>query len=269
MNAERRFTGDPPSRELMQRVGSLIASIGESRFGASLIHFLRDFAANDSAALIRYHRRAAPQVDFDELAEEDRAALYGRYFDGAYLLSPYYLRWTEQRDGSGLHRLQQIAPEGFFDSIYYTDYYGRNGLIDELAYLVPLSDDCAVLVSLGRTRSLWSYSDAECARLRHLEPLVDSAVRRHYATIRESADVSIQRQLSDSLTTFGADRLTPQEQRVVQLMLRGHSSKSCARELGISPTTERVHRRNIYAKLDISSQAELFTKFFDRLSHAD
>ena len=82
-----------------------------------------------------------------------------------------------------------------------------------------------------------------------------SAVRRHYTLTAGASDITLRQHLSDSLATFGSDVLTAQEQRVVQLMLRGHSSKSCARELGISPTTERVHRRNIYAKLGISSQA--------------
>ncbi len=50
------------------------------------------------------------------------------------------------------------------------------------------------------------------------------------------------------------------------MMLRGHSSKSAARRLDISPDTERVHRRNIYDKLGVSSQAELCSLFFEALS---
>jgi DNA-binding CsgD family transcriptional regulator len=53
---------------------------------------------------------------------------------------------------------------------------------------------------------------------------------------------------------------------VALLMLRGHSSKSAARRLAISPDTERVHRRNIYDKLGISSQAELCSLFFEALA---
>ena len=82
----------------------------------------------------------------------------------------------------------------------------------------------------------------------------------------DSPHTRMKKQMSDTLQLFGSELLTEKERSVVQLMLRGHSSKSCARELGISPTTERVHRRNIYAKLHISSQAELFTRFFDALA---
>ena len=46
-------------------------------------------------------------------------------------------------------------------------------------------------------------------------------------------------------------------------MLRGHSTKSIARELAIAPETVRSHHKNIRAKLGVRSQAELFSRFLD------
>jgi DNA-binding NarL/FixJ family response regulator len=48
--------------------------------------------------------------------------------------------------------------------------------------------------------------------------------------------------------------------------LRGHSSKSIARDLGIAPGTVMVHKRNLFSKLGITSQYELFSLFIDKLS---
>jgi DNA-binding CsgD family transcriptional regulator len=45
------------------------------------------------------------------------------------------------------------------------------------------------------------------------------------------------------------------------MVLQGHSVKSTAQELGISPETVRMHRKNLYLKLDINSQSELFAQF--------
>ena len=45
------------------------------------------------------------------------------------------------------------------------------------------------------------------------------------------------------------------------MILAGHSSKNIARLLGISPATAKVHRSNLYRKLEISSQATLFRIF--------
>ena len=45
-----------------------------------------------------------------------------------------------------------------------------------------------------------------------------------------------------------------------------HSSDSIARSLGIAVGTVRIHRRNVYAKLQISSQQELVAIFLKRIT---
>ncbi len=50
------------------------------------------------------------------------------------------------------------------------------------------------------------------------------------------------------------------------MVLRGHSSDSIGRHFGITTGTVKVHRKNIYAKLGISSQSELFSLFISYLS---
>jgi DNA-binding CsgD family transcriptional regulator len=64
---------------------------------------------------------------------------------------------------------------------------------------------------------------------------------------------------------FGEGLLTERERQITQLLLRGHSTKSVARELGIAPGTVMVHKRNLFAKLGITSQYELFSLFIDAL----
>lgn len=60
--------------------------------------------------------------------------------------------------------------------------------------------------------------------------------------------------------------LTPRECEVVKLVLRGYSTKSISQSLGISPGTVKVHRENIYGKLGVSTQAELFNMFIASIS---
>jgi DNA-binding CsgD family transcriptional regulator len=64
---------------------------------------------------------------------------------------------------------------------------------------------------------------------------------------------------------FGESVLTERERQISQLLLRGHSSKSIARVLDIAPGTVMVHKRNLFAKLNISSQYELFSLLIDAL----
>jgi DNA-binding CsgD family transcriptional regulator len=49
-------------------------------------------------------------------------------------------------------------------------------------------------------------------------------------------------------------------------VLRGHSSEAIGDALGIASGTVKIHRKNIYAKLGIGSQAELISMFLASLS---
>lgn len=53
------------------------------------------------------------------------------------------------------------------------------------------------------------------------------------------------------------DRLTPREKEVVRELVKGATSKEIARLLDLSPRTVEAHRRNIMAKLEAGSLAEL------------
>ena len=53
---------------------------------------------------------------------------------------------------------------------------------------------------------------------------------------------------------------------MIELALLGNSTRLVADKLGISAETVKLHRKHAYAKLDISSQAELFLLFVDALA---
>ena len=76
---------------------------------------------------------------------------------------------------------------------------------------------------------------------------------------------SLHEQFKERFEGFGRPLLTKRENEVVRLLLRGHSSKSVARELGIAVETARVHRKNIYTKLGVASQGDLFALFISEL----
>ncbi len=89
-------------------------------------------------------------------------------------------------------------------------------------------------------------------------------MRRHWADLsREFATRSTPR---PALTGDGLDRLTPREREITGWILKGYSAEATGQELGIASGTVRIHRRNIYAKLGISSQRELFARFLAGIS---
>jgi DNA-binding NarL/FixJ family response regulator len=58
-------------------------------------------------------------------------------------------------------------------------------------------------------------------------------------------------------TKTPADRLTPREREIVQLIAEGRTSKDIALLLGLSVKTADAHRANIMRKLDLHSISEL------------
>lgn len=72
-------------------------------------------------------------------------------------------------------------------------------------------------------------------------------------------------QLEAAFVSFGNSRLSPKEGKIARMILQGHSSKSIAIALDNSPETIKVHRKRIYAKLEVSSQGELLSLFLNAL----
>jgi DNA-binding CsgD family transcriptional regulator len=68
-------------------------------------------------------------------------------------------------------------------------------------------------------------------------------------------------ELPDSL----ARRLTAREAEVVRLVLLGHPTIEISRRLGLSRGTVKNHRTRIYAKLDITTERELFLEYIRAL----
>ena len=55
-------------------------------------------------------------------------------------------------------------------------------------------------------------------------------------------------------------RLTPQETRVLTLLLHGHHKKTAADAMGVSVNTVSFHLKNAYCKLGVHSKTEAVVK---------
>ena len=91
--------------------------------------------------------------------------------------------------------------------------------------------------------------------------------QQHWQQSTQRAAPAMDSQIRDALSHFGSGVLSERELEIARLVLRGFSSKAMAERLNISPDTVKVHRRHLYAKLDISSQPELFSLFIQSLGH--
>jgi DNA-binding CsgD family transcriptional regulator len=63
--------------------------------------------------------------------------------------------------------------------------------------------------------------------------------------------------------------LTPTELRVVDLISAGHSNRSAAAELGVSPNTVNTHLRAVFRKLDVKSRVQLTNAYREHAAERD
>ena len=173
--------------------------------------------------------------------------------------------------------MRDCAPDDYFESEYFHSWevhpcisMESGSLAEEIAYLFDLPDGAMVAYSLMRSNGRPAFSEAEVAVLRAVEPVVVRALRHHWrdrhpppgrGDREERASARSGEAIEAAFATFAAERLTRQQQRIVQLVLRGHSNASVARNLGISEGTVKNHRHAIYDRLGVGTQSELFALF--------
>jgi DNA-binding CsgD family transcriptional regulator len=222
---------------------------------------------HEGTCLLAFHRNAPPEVLHHTLGPAGRRHYVDRYIAGPYLLDPLY-QLAMREDKPASCRFRDATPDRFRSSEYYRQYCERTHLRDEIDFLVDVSVSSTLVLVVGRrTRT---FTKAELQRLQLIEQLVQAAMQKIWQLWstdagRDSRGVSVHRRLTRCFDNFGAGLLTEREREITQLLLRGHSTKSIARTLAIAPGTVMVHKRNLFAKLDITSQYELFSRFIDSI----
>ena len=248
-----------------------IDALGDEAFSPALLEFIRTAANFDSAVIMAYPKTSALQVIYNALHDGDQSGFGGTYRDRLWLLSPLYL--SAKAGVRGFFHILDIAPDSFQNSEYYKLYYQSNGVKDHTGFLVECGDGSPVAISLERTPALKAFSKRDKRQLEEITATVAALVRKQWPAgpsvqenvAAEPMNPNLHQHVETLLQQFGSSRLTPRERDVVQLILKGCPSKTAARQLDISVQTERVHRKNIYNKLGLSSHGELFSLFFDAL----
>lgn len=215
-----------------------------------------------------FHEKAPPDILHHSMSRNTARHYLDRYLAGPYLLDPLYQLAIQTRKPIAC-RFRDAIPDRFRSSEYYRQYYERTHLRDELDFLVPAAPDAKLVLVIGRFHK--RFSKRELGRIQSIEAIIFQAMSGIWASWHGPAqeqirDVNLHRRLTHCLASFGASTLTRRERQITQLLLRGHSAKSVARELRIAPGTVMVHKRNLFAKLGITSQYELFSLFIEELS---
>jgi DNA-binding CsgD family transcriptional regulator len=258
-----------PDQDWHHGLAEAIQALETPRFAPSLARALRRVASFDYTVIFAYRGDERPLDLHDDFGPDKRGIFVTVYQAGPYLLDPFYHAARGGID-AGLYRLRDLAPDRFYQSEYYRSYYVQTGLAEEIGFFFSPGAGVTVAMSLMRAGHSAAFSEREMTRLKAVAPVVIALAERHWRGLKqrfaiEPVAAPADDALREAFNAFGRHRLTQREYEVVTLVLRGHSSEAIGDALGIAAGTVKIHRKNIYAKLGIGSQAELFSMFVNSL----
>jgi len=255
-------------REFSHQLAAIMPEIGSERLPSLLVLMLKSLVPFDNAVILHYRHDEQPLLLYNDAPPLEQEKQIDKFVNGVFLLDPFY-RAAVDAHASGLHRLSDLAPIGFEKTEYYRSYFRYTEIKDEIGFIIHLSAGQFINISMGRVSLSQRFNRTHINVLEDITEVIETVCKLQWATEngpQQAPENKLPGQLDSALKDFGTAYLTDRETQVVQLFLHGHSTKSIAERLGISPETVKLHRKNSYAKLDVSSQAELFHLFIDSLA---
>jgi DNA-binding CsgD family transcriptional regulator len=244
-----------------------LAKVSSEHFPERLVALIGTLVRVESIIISLECKGQPPVLLFDQgipLAKREMAI--NHYFARGYLLDPFC---SAVKDGlsEGFYHVAEVAPDNFMQSEYYASYYVDCGAVEDCYFNIDVNDLTKICICIYHDQPLYRFSIEELAALRAAEPLIRQLALAHWrgqdlqALVGAGNRNGLVRPLETVFMNFCRPILTEREIEITHLILRGHSSKSAAREMGISSGTVRVHRKNLYKKLQVNSQSELFSLF--------
>ncbi len=234
----------------------------------------------EMAAVFVYRGRSRPLVIYDNFDPGEAKKGIAAYVENTYVLNPVY-QASLRGIPDGVYRIRDLAPDDFYaggthnayrvlpratEEIGYITEHWPTGL-EEIDITLTLVPKVVAEISIYRSRRRRGFDDGELARVSAAIPLIRGLLRKYWSAFGTAGNRAAppDTRVDEAFANFGAAVLTGRECEVAQLILRGHSSESICFNLGISLGTVKTHRKNAYAKLEISSQSELLSLFLHSL----
>lgn len=238
--------------------GKVVPELGTRQFDAALLAAVESAVAVDSIATVT----AQPGGSVGILGVGSRNNLASArsmtraYATQHYALDPNFGDLTRRRWGVLVRRHDARRLDS---RAYQARFFGRSGAVDKVAY-IWWANDVGYYANLYRLEPNVAFSDAEVALLRALAPMVASLYGAHDARLQVAAarrDGDPERMAEAIVGSLGV-RLSARERLVLSRTLLGIRTEGVSLALGVKPSTVVTLRQRAYAKLGISTQAELF-----------
>jgi DNA-binding CsgD family transcriptional regulator len=261
----------PLDAALVSSLAKMIQAIGGAGWFDAVLDLLGKVCEIDSGGAMVYHLNQRPRRILHRFNAQERALPEDAYLAGPYALDPHYQLFASGGE-NGAHWLREIAPDDFFQSEFYRVFYSQIGLSDSIELLWRINADSALNIFIERSIRNAKFQATDLAAINTLLPVIFAAAARHHdvtdAASRRETDNLTHRKVQSTIENFASSILTRRERQVLFFILSGYSSTLTAQRLHTTEGTIKAHRKNIYRKLDIGSQAELFSLFINCIAFA-
>lgn len=251
-------------------IAKAISAIGSDDFFPLLFSAVQTQVRMVYPQIWLYHRDLPPKVLHHDIPKQAQPIQIDRYLEGPYREDPFY-QISMSSPRSSIYRLWRLTGGSFEDSGYYQDYYGDTGTVDEVIFLSKLEDGSVVNFCIMRLNEQGEFSKEEYDLLYALSEPVAAAIQSHCHrddfVVSNLLQPGLDAQIDLAFRTFGTDHVSTREREVLELLLRGYGADTSAERLDISLETVRRHRKAIYKKLDVNSQADLFALFINTMPY--
>lgn len=262
----------PLDTDLVAALATMVEAIGSPDWFDTVLNVLGKVCAVDSGGAMLFHRHQQPRRILHRFNPQERSLPEDAFLSGPYVLDPNYQLFL-QGCPSGVYWLRDIAPDDFYDSEYYRVFYSQIGLSDSVDLLWRINEDTALNIFIERSIRHTPFQATDLLAIRTLAPIIIAATAKHHALTAAAAerhsDRLTHRKVQSTVENFASSLLTQRERQVLFYMISGYSSALTAQRLKTTEGTIKIHRKNIHRKLDIGSQAELFSLFIQCIPFAE
>ena len=258
----------------MAHLGEIVSALGTSQFSSRFFGLFNEMLAIDQCTVFAFRGDEPPDALVLEGASSEMRksahALAHEYVAGAFTHDPN-VHASRHLDGLSVYCLRAAEVQ---DRAYRARFYDRACLAHELVMLGRV-DDTLYYSSFYRTNTRAGFQSAEVETIGEFSQFALRALRRHVellggvgstrSTIGHMPSANKRPQLLAHLTHVLLAEpymLSPREAEVCAGIVLGLTTVGISLRCGISINTVATHRKRAYRKLGVSSQNELFSRYF-------
>jgi DNA-binding CsgD family transcriptional regulator len=250
-------------------LGDLISLIGMSQFNAAWRHVFSNAFGLHSCTVFHIPENAHPRSVLrgsEGSGHHKDSENYRRYVNGEFIydqsLQKYYSDVSQD--------LYILDVNDIINEPYYNRYYKGSGISHEMGMFGRRETD-VYYISAYRQEWMNPFDAADLAALRYFSSIILDILHRHnrLSLERNEDDKTGVKMFEGNAEgidflcdTFSSSpyNLSSREAEVCARIILGYSNLAISLHFGVSINTVMTYRKRAYAKLNISSQSELFNK---------